>query len=308
MKQLFNRCEKNPIITIADLPISATSVLNPGATEYNDEVVLLLRVESNDGTSSIYAAFSKNGVSDWRIEPRPLLRRGEAGWRYEEWGCEDARITYIEDLKAYYITYTAYSPSGAAVGLARTTDFEKAERQGIIFSPQNKDAVLFPVKFDGKYAALHRPDAGGIQNIWIAYSPDLVYWGEPHAVLLEGVGPAWDAVKVGSGPPPIETKEGWLLLYHGAKFYAGSLVYRVGAVILDRFKPNKIRAMLPYTIFHSGAPYETAGLVPNSVFPTGLLLRGDELWMYYGAADSSVCLATVKLQDVLNLFDFALQI
>ncbi|HON10296.1 MAG TPA: hypothetical protein PLE24_05470, partial [Chitinispirillaceae bacterium] len=121
------------------------------------------------------------------------------------------------------------------------------------------------------------------ENIWLAFSPDLLYWEEPHAVLPEGVGPAWNAVKVGSGPPPVETSAGWLLLYQGAKYYAGSLVYRVGAVILDRECPYRVSAAISDFFFNQKAAYEISGLVPNTVFPTGMLLRGDELWVYYGA-------------------------
>lgn len=302
MKELFIRSEYNPIITVKDLPIPANAVLNPGAVEFYGETVLLLRIEDQKGLSNIHVARSKNGVTDWRIEPQPLIRYGELAWRYELWGCEDPRVTFVPDQNAWFITYTAYSPSGAAVGLAKTKDFERIERIGLIFSPNNKDAVLFPNKFNNHYAALHRPDAGGIENIWIAFSPDLIYWGEPHSVLLEGTGPSWYALKVGSGPPPIETDDGWLLLFHGSKLYAGSYVYRVGAALLDKNSPNKVKALLPQAIFSALEPYETSGLVPNVVFPTGLIKRGDELQMYYGAADSCICLATAKLHDILALF------
>ncbi|HUS47912.1 MAG TPA: glycosidase, partial [Phycisphaerae bacterium] len=167
--------------------------------------------------------------------------------------------------------------------------------------PNNKDSALFPQRFKGRWAVMHRPDAGGgMENIWLAYSPDLIHWGEPHCVLQEGHGPAWDAVRVGTGPPPLLTDLGWLLLYHGVKMYAGQLAYRVGVAVLDKDKPHKLIARSPYNIFKAVEIYEMAGLVPNVVFPTGMLLRGDELWIYYGAADTCVCLATVKLKDVLN--------
>ncbi|HUW58885.1 MAG TPA: glycosidase [Planctomycetota bacterium] len=303
MKPIFNRSEKNPIITPRSLPFPAEAVLNPGAAEMDGEIVLLLRVEHTSGYSSIYVARSANGVTDWRIRPEPLLRCGQPRWPYERWGCEDPRVTYIADQKSWYITYTAYSGTGAAVGLARTKDFVKAERIGLIFSPNNKDAALFPEKFKHRWAVLHRPEAGGVENIWIAYSPDLIHWGEPHCVLPEGRGPAWDAVKVGAGPPPIPTEHGWLLLYHGVKRYAGQLVYRVGAALLDRKRPHRLIARSHECIFKATALYETTGLVPNVVFPTGLVQRGDELWMYYGAADTCVCLATVRLQDVLDTLE-----
>jgi predicted GH43/DUF377 family glycosyl hydrolase len=238
-------------------------------------------------------------VTDWRIEPEPILRYGEEGWRYEQWGCEDARVTYLADEQLWYITYTAYSPAGAAVALARSADLVTAERVGLIFSPNNKDAVLMPQRFGDRWAVLHRPDAGGMQHIWSAYSPDLVHWGEPHCVLPEEAGPAWDGVKVGAGAPPIPTPYGWLLIYHGVKAYGGHLVYRAGAAMLHPRKPYVAIARCRNWIFQAEAPYELSGMTPNVVFPTGLLVRGDELWMYYGAADTYTCLAITTIKEVL---------
>jgi len=301
--RVFERCPKNPIISPLDLPFPAAAVLNPGATEQGDEIVLLLRVEDHSGHSNIHVARSKNGVSNWKIEPKPILGYGEPKWRYEQWGCEDPRVTYLAEEKCWYITYTGYSPNGAAVALARTEDLVEAERISLIFSPNNKDAVLFPRKFGDRWGVLHRPDAGGIEHIWSAYSPDLVHWGEPHCVLPELAGAAWDSVKVGAGPPPILTDRGWLLIYHGVKGYGGHLVYRAGVALLDKDRPHKAIARSPNWIFQAEAPYELSGLTPNVVFPTGLLVRGDELWMYYGAADSCTCLATAKLDDILGLLD-----
>jgi len=303
MKVRFKRSHLNPILTPHHLPIPAAAVLNPGAAECDGEVILLLRVEDMAGCSNIYVARSKDGVSDWRVEPKPLLAYGDPQWRYEQWGCEDARVTYLEEMGQWYITYTAYSPAGAAVALARTKDFVTAERVGLIFAPNNKDATLFPRRFDGRWAVLHRPDAGGLEHIWSAYSPDLIHWGAPHCVLPEGGGAAWDAVKVGAGPPPILTDYGWLLLYHGVKGYGGKLIYRAGVALLDRDTPHKLVARSRCWVFQAEMPYELAGLVPNVVFPTGLLLRGDELWIYYGAADTYVCLATAKLPGVLSILE-----
>ena len=148
---------------------------------------------------------------------------------------------------------------------------------------------------------LHRPDAGGREHIWSAYSPDLIHWGEPHCVLREGIGPAWDAVKVGAGPPPVPTSDGWLLIFHGVKRYGGELLYRAGLALLDKTTPHQVIGSSHGCVFQPEMPYEVSGALPNVVFPTGALVRGDELWMYYGAADSSVCLATAKLKDLLNL-------
>jgi len=301
--RVFERCPQNPIISPLDLPFPAAAVLNPGAAEQGDEVVLLLRVEDHSGHSSIHVARSKNGVSDWKIETRPILNYGEPDWRYEQWGCEDPRVTYLPAERRWYITYTAYSCAGAAVALARTEDFVKAKRISLLFSPNNKDAVLFPKRFGGRWGVLHRPDAGGIEHIWSAYSPDLVHWGEPHCVLPELGGAAWDGVKVGAGPPPVLTDEGWLLIYHGVKGYGGHLIYRAGVALLEKDRPHKAIARSRNWIFQAEAPYELSGLTPNVVFPTGLLVRGDELWMYYGAADSCTCLATAKLDEILALLE-----
>jgi len=305
MKPVFRRSDKNPILTARGMPFAAGAVYNPGATEQGDEVVLLLRVENAAGRSSIHVARSKNGVIDWRIEPEPILAHGLPEWPYESWGCEDPRVVYLAEEECWYMTYTAYSPAGAAVAIARSSDLCTAERIGLIFSPNNKDAALFPRQFNGRFngrwAVLHRPDAGGgIENIWSAYSPDLVHWGQPHCVLTEGSGPAWDAVGVGAGPPPILTEYGWLLIYHGVKRYAGQLVYRAGVAMLDKDQPHKLIARAPNSIFQAEASYEKSGFLPNVVFPTGLLRRGDELWMYYGAADTCTCLAVAKIEDVLG--------
>ncbi|MBS3764680.1 MAG: glycosidase, partial [Planctomycetes bacterium] len=254
--------------------------------------------EDRKGFSSIYVARSANGIADWKISPEPILRYGEPEMRYERLGCEDARVTYIEEDDEYYITYVAYSGNGPAVALARTEDFEEAERVGLILSPSNKDAVMFPRKINGHYIVLHRPEAGQIEHIWSAQSPDLIHWGMPHCVLPERGGPWWDGVKVGAGPPPVLTDDGWLLIYHGVKMFGGSMVYRVGMALLDREEPHHALARTPGWVFAPEAEYEVRGVLPNVVFPCGAFKRGDELWMYYGAADTSICLARASLADI----------
>lgn len=300
VEAIFHRAKENPILSARDLPFKAAAVLNPGAAEHNSEIVLLLRVEDVEGFSSIHVARSRDGVNTWRVEKEPLLGYGEEGWDYEEYGCEDARVTYVPEESCWYITYVvAYSPMGPAVGIARTYDFLKAERICLLGSTNDKDGVLFPRKFAGRWAILHRPDAGGGEHIWSAYSPDLIHWGEPHCILRQGPGPTWDGVKVGAGPPPIFTDEGWLLIFHGVKAYGGRLSYRAGVALLDAEMPHKVLARSKGAIFQAEAPYELSGTVPNVVFPTGALVRGDELWMYYGAADTYVCLATAKLANIV---------
>ena len=121
--------------------------------------------------------------------------------------------------------------------------------------------------------------------------------------MPEGTGPAWDAVRVGAGPPPLLTRLGWLLIYHGVKVYGGNTVYRTGVALLDTDNPNRVLARAPGWVFQAETPYERAGFVPSVVFPTGLIVRGDEIWIYYGAADSVVCLAIARLDDLLEILE-----
>ncbi|MFP4145908.1 MAG: glycosidase [Phycisphaeraceae bacterium] len=300
-RPVFIRSDQNPILTARDLPFRASAVLNPGATEHDGDVVLLLRVEQVSGYSDIHVARSRNGVTGWHIEPEPLIAHGDPEYTYEEWGCEDARVVYIPGEERWYITYVAYSSMGPAVGLAWTDDFRTAHRIALLGSTNDKDGVLFPRKFGERYCMLHRPDAGGQEHIWSTYSSDLIGWGEPHCVMFEGIGPAWDHLRIGAGPPPIETEQGWLLIYHGVKAYGGKLIYRCGLALLERHRPHKLVARTPGWVFQAEAPYELSGFGPNAVFPTGLLQRGDDLWMYYGAADTYVCLATARLSELMGL-------
>ena len=143
-QQPFHRSEHNPIITVADLPFRALGVLNPGAAEVNGEVVLLLRVESLTGHSDIFVARSRDGIMSWQIEQRPILEHGLEASRYEAWGCEDARATYVAEDRCWYITYVGYSPMGSVVKLARSHDFVNAERISLLGATNDKDAVLLP--------------------------------------------------------------------------------------------------------------------------------------------------------------------
>ncbi len=299
----FRRSVRNPILTTAQLPFRASGVFNPGAIDDDGEVVLLLRVENVEGFSDIYVARSSDGMSNWMVASEPILRHGLPEWGYEAWGCEDARVVRIEEDNCWYITYVAYSDMGPAVGIARTDDLQSATRLALLGATNDKDGVLFPARFSGEYAMLHRPDAGGFQHVWSAYSKDLIRWGDPHCVLREGYGPTWDAVKVGAGPPPIRTDAGWLVLFHGVKEYGSVLQYRVGLALLDLDVPHKVIARTKGSVFAAEAPYEVTGMAPNVVFPTGAILRDDEVWMYYGAADKCIGLATAKLDDLLGLLE-----
>lgn len=300
---LFQRHPNNPILTVNELPVHAIAVYNPGVAEVNGEVVLLLRVELADGRSSLYVARSKDGVNNWEISDTPLLAPDDPDSpiaEYETIGCEDPRLTYIEELGEWLIAYVAVSDAGPAVALAKTKDFKTAERIGIVLTPPNKDAALFPRRINGRWFMLHRPMSSGIEHIWLAESPDLIHWGNPKIVLRERGGSWWDGVRVGAGNVPIETPEGWLIIYHGVKEVAGTPSYRLGLALLDLDDPSKLIARCRYPVFSPNADYERIGNGLNIVFTCGALMRGDEIWLYYGAADTCVGLAIAKLSDLLE--------
>ncbi|MFA6666063.1 MAG: glycosidase [Armatimonadota bacterium] len=298
--ELFHRYHANPIITSHDIPYPCNSVFNPGAAIVDGITLLLLRVEDNEGSSHLTVARSNDGVRDWQIEKSPLICGGKDHNPYEEYGCEDPRLTYLADLRSWVIAYTAYSPMGAGVALALTADFESIERLGLVLAPSNKDAAVFPRKIGEKYWMLHRPVSGSIEHIWLTESTDLVHWGRPWMIIGERGGPWWDGCRVGADGVPVETDEGWLILYHGVKEFPAGPKYRMGAALLDLENPRRIIARLPYWIMGPRESYEVMGDVPNVVFSCGHTQVGDELRVYYGGADTCVCLATTHISELLD--------
>lgn len=300
LKSLFERLGGGPIIRLEDLDFPAGAVLNPGAVGVDGEILLLLRVEDRRGISHIRVARSANGVDRWRIDDTALLEPDLAEFPFEEWGCEDARVTLTEDGE-YVIAYTSYSRYGPSVSLATTRDFVKARRLGIVLAPENKDAAVFPRRFDGSWVLLHRPVTGAQEHIWYSESDSgLDHWSRPGVLLPERGGPWWDGFKVGVGAPPIETRDGWLLIYHGVKQMALGLVYRLGLALLDLENPRKVLARSSEWVFSAEEHHEVTGLVPNTVYTCGAVLRGEEIWMYYGAADTAIGLAVASIPDALE--------
>lgn len=303
---LFQRASANPIITIADLPYSANTVFNPGAVRFEGETLLLLRVEDLRGISHLTVARSHDGIGDWRIDSEPSLRSAPDRHPEEVWGIEDPRITWLDELEAYAVAYTAYSRRGPLVSLATTTDFRTFRRLGATLHPEDKDAALFPRRFNSRHGwrwvMIHRPTpVHGSTNIWMSYSPDLRHWGEVSVLLEPRDGPWWDAQKIGLGPPPLETPDGWLLMYHGVHRTASGSVYRVGLALLDLEDPHRVLHRSDEWVMGPTEPYERVGDVGGVVFPCGWIHdpATDELRVYYGAADTSVAVATARLRDVL---------
>jgi predicted GH43/DUF377 family glycosyl hydrolase len=303
---LFRRHAANPILTAADWPYPAHTVFNPGAARLPDGTTLLLcRVEDRRGHSHLCAARSKNGVDGWIIDPEPTMCPDPERFPEEVWGIEDPRITFVPELGKFAIAYTAFSKDGPGVALALTEDFRSFERYGLVMQPDDKDAALLPHRIDGHFALVHRPMADSGAHIWISYSPDLRNWGGHKLVLLARKGSWWDANKVGLSPPLIPTPRGWLLIYHGVRHTAAGSLYRLGIALLALDKPDQCLARGDAWLFGPEAEYERQGDVGNVAFPCGYTLGedGDTLNLYYGAADTSIALATGSIRELLAWLD-----
>ncbi len=302
-QELLHRHSANPIITIKDIPYRSNAVFNAGATLFGDKTLLLMRVEDRRGISHLTVAHSKNGLSEWKIADRPTFVPEPIQYPEEVWGIEDPRITFLEDLGKWAIVYTAYSENGPLVSIARTDDFKIFERLGAVMLPTNKDAALFPIQFGGRWAMIHRPVPFSYPSIradvWISFSPDLKHWGDHQILFKARSGAWWDAQKIGLASPPLKTSEGWLVLYHGAKQTVSGEIYRLGLALLDLNDPTKVIRRSDEWIFSPQEDYERVGDVFNVAFPCGVIQKGEKINLYYGAADSSIAVATGDINQML---------
>jgi len=333
---LLTRHEGGPILTPdKNLQWEKEGVFNPGVVLVGDEVVMLYRAvgEKEAYISRIGLAKSKDGIVFERASTEPVFWPKET---FDKWATEDPRITQIgED---FYVTYVAVAtrimqdgqpfvgsvPLQTTTALLRTRDFTSFENLGII-SPENsdnKDIVLFPRKIGGRYCMLHRPNLWDKTwheiikskgetvtwpydvetlpehpGIWIAWSDNLKYWKE-HRLLLHSSHHT-DA-KIGPGLPPIETADGWLIIYHHVITTENkdAFIYSVRAALFDLDDPTKMIGKLPYAILNPEMPYEKEQLSPI-VFPTGGYVVDDTLFVYYGASDRYIALATGTLSELL---------
>ncbi len=301
--ELFRRHKLNPILTAADWPYQVNSVFNAGATLLPDGTTLLLcRVEDRRGHSHLSVARSANGIDDWQIDPQPTMVAEPDKHPEELWGIEDPRVTFIPELNKYAIVYTAYTRDGPGVALAFTEDFRSFERYGVIMPPEDKDAALLPHRIGGNWAMIHRPVSAPRAHMWVSYSPDLLHWGS-HKLMMEARrGAWWDANKIGLSPPPIETDQGWLVIYHGVKHTAAGCIYRLGLALFDLHSPEICLKRGDEWVFAPEEPYELHGDVGNVVFPCGYTIApdGDTIHLYYGAADTRIGLATGSLRALLE--------
>jgi predicted GH43/DUF377 family glycosyl hydrolase len=304
-EELLHRHGNNPLLTAADWPYPAHSVFNAGATRLHDGTTLLLcRVEDRRGHSHLCAARSADGVGGWVIDREPTLRADPEHYPEELWGIEDPRITFVEELGKYVIAYTAFSRGGPGVALALSEDFASralwpdhaAGRQGCRLASATYRRAL-------RAAASPGDGLGGAHLDLVLAGPAQL--GRPQAPASGPQGGWWDANKVGLSPPLIETPRGWLMLYHGVRQTAAGCLYRVGVALfaLDRLDHCLLRG--DSWIFGPEAPYERDGDVANVTFPCGYTLGadGDTINLYYGAADTSIALASGSVRELLCWLD-----
>jgi predicted GH43/DUF377 family glycosyl hydrolase len=298
-RDLFHRWEKNPVLALEHMPFRCNTVFNGTPVKVGDEYLLLFRVEGQQGYSFFALARSDDGYN-FTVHPEPVMLPAKDGpWaEYEEGGIEDPRATFIDG--AFYVLYTAVSGKGYRIALAKTDDFMSFERVAFISEPGNKDGVLFPEKINGLYVRLDRPFGKGVGSIWISYSPDLVHWGNSKVLLPPRPG-YWDQFRVGASVPPIRTEKGWLELYHGTKMTSAGPIYRAGAAMLDLEDPSKVLGRCTVPLLSPRTDYERLGDVGNVVFACGAIIEPDnEVKLYYGAADTCLCVATAQLEDILD--------
>jgi beta-1,4-mannooligosaccharide/beta-1,4-mannosyl-N-acetylglucosamine phosphorylase len=309
----------NPILTRADVPdappllTDATSVFNPGAVKVGDRYLLIVRVQARSRETFMLVAESADGFR-FAVRPGIVELRGIEKTPERIYHVYDARITRIDG--AYYVMFAMDMDGGCRLGLARTEDFRDFEFLGITSAADVRNGVLFPEKVGGVYLRLERPNRVRLEGgpttgseIWLAESDDLVRW-RARGPVLGGRFHYWDEY-IGSGPPPVKTRRGWLHVYHGVATHFGSAnIYQAGVVLLGLDDPSRVLGRSRGNVLEPREPYELMGQVPNVVFPSGMVveeldpegyaLPSSPVKVYYGAADTVVGLAVTTVGELLD--------
>jgi beta-1,4-mannooligosaccharide/beta-1,4-mannosyl-N-acetylglucosamine phosphorylase len=292
------RYSQNPIIP-RDLIPSANSIFNSAVVPFDGQFAGVFRCDNRKREMNLHLGFSDNGI-DWDIDDRPIE------WQFPDSELAyfehryDPRVVWLEDR--YYITW-CNGYHGPTIGIGYTYDFETFTflENGLL--PFNRNGVLFPRRINGKYILLSRPSDNGhtpFGEIFLSQSPDMLHWGEHRFVM--GTAGVWQSTKIGAGPVPIETSEGWLLFYHGVLTSCNGFVYSFGAALLDLEEPWKVILRSSPYLLSPQMLYETVGDVPNVAFPCAALYDAPtgRIAIYYGGADTVTALAFCKLDEVLD--------
>lgn len=300
-KDVVWRYDQNPIIQ-RDATINSNSIFNSAVVPWEDGYIGVFRCDSRSRSMDIFVGRSKNGY-DWDFELDPIVFEGDEEITTVEYRY-DPRVVKIDDK--YFVTW-CNGYHGPTIGIGYTYDFKKFYQCENAFLPYNRNGVLFPRKINGNYAMVSRPSDTGhtpFGDVFYSESPDMTYWGKHRFVMgtIKGNDSAWQSTKIGPGPVPIETDEGWLMFYHGVLNSCNGFVYSVGAVLLDIDKPWIVKYRTKPYLMSPQTMYECIGDVPNVVFPCATLNDAEtgRITIYYGAADTVTGLAFTTVNDVID--------
>ena len=292
------RYSGNPIIGRDGNKVS-NSVFNSAVVPFGDGFAGVFRCDDRARHMNIFAGFSPDGLN-WKIDDTPIIFGGideeilKLEYRY------DPRVFLMEGK--YYVTW-CNGYHGPTIGMAWTTDFKTFTQMENAFLPYNRNGVMFPRKIGGIYMMMSRPSDTGhtpFGDIFVSQSPDLTFWGK-HRFMMKPVG-GWQSTKVGPGPIPIETDEGWLMIYHGVLTSCNGFVYSVGNAILDIDEPWKVKYRTKDYLLAPYEYYECVGDVPNVCFPCAALTDADtgRIAIYYGGADTVVGVAFTTVDELVS--------
>jgi beta-1,4-mannooligosaccharide/beta-1,4-mannosyl-N-acetylglucosamine phosphorylase len=294
------RSSKNPIIPRNAIP-NSNSVFNSAVVPFKDGFAGVFRCDSRSVSMDLFAGFSQDGIH-WEINHDPISFQGEEEVIRREYRY-DPRVCFIEDR--YYITW-CNGYHGPTIGMGYTFDFQTFYQLENAFLPYNRNGVLFPRKINDMYAMVSRPSDTGhtkFGDIFYSVSPDLTFWGKHRWVMgtIPDDRSAWQSTKIGPGPTPIETDEGWLLIYHGVINTCNGFVYRMGCALLDLEEPWKVKARSRNYILGPQELYECVGDVPNVTFPCAALTDAStgRITIYYGCADTVTGMAFTTVDELL---------
>ncbi|OHB56946.1 MAG: glycosidase [Planctomycetes bacterium GWF2_42_9] len=299
-KNVVWRYSKNPIIQRDLLPFS-NSIFNSAVVPFEGSFAGVFRCDDTKRHMRLHAGWSRDGF-DWQINPEPIKficedpEIGNFVYGY------DPRVCWIEDR--YYVTW-CNGYHGPTIGMGYTFDFKTFYQLENAFLPFNRNGVMFPKKINGKYVMLSRPSGPGhndFGDIFYSESIDLNYWGRHRFVMATSPDLCWQSTKIGAGPIPIETKEGWLLFYHGVLTSCSGFVYSFGAALLDLNEPWKVKYRATPYLLSPQKLYECVGDVPNVVFPCATLCDAPtgRIAIYYGCADTVTSLAFCQVDELLG--------
>lgn len=297
-KDIVWRYQANPVIT-RKVVRDSNGIYNSAVTPYGAGYYGVFRVDMRYPRSALHFGKSADGLN-WEIQEKPITFATSPYGNGRTAEGYDPRITRVGNQ--YYITW-CNDFHGPTIGLASTTDFKKFHQMENVFIPHNRNGVLFPEMINGHYVMLSRPSDNRhteFGDIFISQSRDLTYWGKHQFVM--GTRGGWQCVKIGPGPVPVKTREGWLLFYHGVNKTCNGMIYRMGAALLDLAAPWKVLFRTAPFLLGPQELYECVGEVPNVVFPVSTLQDAPtgRIAIYYGAADTTTCLAFCQVDELID--------